>query len=112
MDHNKHDIYTPDTPADQDKELARAEYISLDLHNKIRDAIRKFELIAQALAAGLPDATPEMVERAADDLAEMYESLAYKYPWTAIQNGPAESPYHLERFFSDQHDDETNRVNG
>ncbi|MFZ2770077.1 MAG: hypothetical protein WAZ50_03050 [Minisyncoccia bacterium] len=103
---NPKDIDAPHFPKDNEKELANAEFSSADRDGKIRTATRKIELFAQALEAGLTDATPELIDKAVDDLGKLYESLVHTFPWAVIQKGPASNPHNLPPLIRDQRDDE------
>lgn len=103
---NPKDIDAPNFPKDSNKELASAEFSSADRDGKIRTVTRKIELFSQAFEAGLTDATPELIDKAVDELGKLYEGLVHTFPWTAVQKGPGSNPHNLEQHIRDQRDED------
>jgi hypothetical protein len=87
-------------PSDDEKELGTAEFISDSALNHLKTAIARADLANQALAAGLPGITPEMVKKINEAPALILQGICKTYPRAAVRTGSVNDKYELPQIFS------------
>jgi hypothetical protein len=93
---------TTEQDLDERKECVAAEYATVDGLNKLQHAFSKAALFNQALEAGLPGITPEIVKEADEAPARILKGICETYSRAAVRAGSIEDRHDLPQIFRNE----------